>query len=263
MREPGRDGSGAAGRDLTGGGAAPAPTLRQAAIATIVGYVLGWGVPFASFHALPRLFDPVDAARTSQNILAHQGLFVAATFALLLNFVGDVVAAWGLYLLLRPASAAVSLLAAWLRVVFATMGLVAVLQLATAYRLLTKPTYLVALGRERLDAQVQVAVGAFDVQFAFSLVVFGLYLVLLGWLVARSGYVPRWLGVVLAVDGAGWIGMEAGRYVLPATNLGFLWITTFGELIFLAWLVGWGTRLKEPAAARAPAEPGPAPRDAS
>ncbi len=231
------------------------PTLRRAAIVTVVGYVMGSGVPFASFRALPTLFDPNDAAPTSQNILAHRGLFVAALFAFLLNFLGDVVAAWGLYWLLRPVSASVSMLAAWVRVVFAAMGLAAVLELATAYRLLTKPSFLTALGRDRLDAQVQVAVGGFGVQFAFALIVFGVYLVVLAWLVYRSGYVPRWLGVVLAADGAGWIAVEAGRYVLPATKLGFLSFTSLGEVVLLAWLVGWGTRLKEPEAIAAPASP--------
>ncbi len=237
---------------MDGRGILPGPRLRQAAIITVVGYVMGWGVPFASFNVLPKLFDADNAARTSQNIIANQGLFVAAIFAMLLAFIGDVVAAWGLYQLLRPASASVSMLSSWLRIVFATMGLVAVLNLANAYRLLTKPAYLTALGRDQLDAQVQVAVGAFNIQFAFSLIVFGVHLMVLGWLIHRSGYVPKWLGVLLAVNGAGWSIMESGPYVLPGINLGFLWITTFGELVLFVWLVGWGTRLSEQTTNRAP-----------
>jgi hypothetical protein len=221
------------------------PTLRQAAAIAVVGYALGLGVPFASFRALPRLFDPSSAAQTSQNILAHQGLFVAAMFAFLLAFVGDVVAACGLYWLLRPVSASVSMLAAALRVVFATMELVAVLDLAIAHRLLTGSAYLTALGRTQLDAQVQVAVGGFHVQNAFSLIVFGVHLVVLGWLVLRSRHVPRWLGAVLAINGAGWSILESGPYLFPGVNLDFVWITTAGELFLLVWLVGWGTRLRE------------------
>ncbi len=60
---------------------------------------------------------------------------------------------------------------------------------------------------------------------------------------------PKWLGAVLAVNGAGWAVMEAGPYLMPGANLGFLFVATFGELILLVWLVGWGTRLREPAAA--------------
>lgn len=119
-----------------------------------------------------------------------------------------------------------------------------------AYRLLTKPDYLTNLGRDQLNAQVQLAVGSFNSQFAFSLIFFGVYLMVLGWLVYRSGYIPKWLGIVLVINGAGWSIMEAGPYVLPGTNLGFLFIATFGELILLVWLIGWGARLSEPSSAR-------------
>ncbi len=227
------------------------PRLRHAAIITVIGYVMGWGVPFASFYVLPKLFAADNAVKTSQNIVANQGLFVAAIFAFLLNFIGDVVAAWGLYLLLRPVNASVSMFIAWLRVVFATIGLAAVLNLVTAYRLLTRPSDLTALGQSQLNAQVQVAIGSFNSQFAFSLIIFGVYLILLGWLVYRSGHIPRWLGVLLVINGAGWSIMEAGPYLLPGINLSFLFVATFGELILLVWLIGWGTRLSEPTTNRA------------
>jgi len=163
------------------------PTLRQAALITVAGYLLGSGVPFASFSVLPKIFVATSAAQTSRNILANQSLFVAAIFAMLLNFIGDVVAAWGLYVLLRPVNAPVSMLTAWLRVVYAAVGIVAVLNLATAYRLLTQPDYVMALGRDQLDSQVLLAVASFNVQLAFSLIVFGLYLVMLGVLVYKAG----------------------------------------------------------------------------
>jgi hypothetical protein len=239
-------------RPIDEGGILPDPTLRQAAIITVFGYLLGLGVGFASFSVLPRLFDTGSAAQTSQNILANQGLFVAAMFAFLLVFLGDVVAAWGLYYLLRRVSASISMLVSGVRVVFATMGLVAVFNLATAHRLLFNPTYLTSLGRNQLDAQVQVAIGAFHTEFSFSLIVFGVHLMMLGWLMFRSGYIPRWLGVVVAISGAGWSVLESGPYLLPGIDLNFLWITAAGELVLLVWLIGWGTRLREPATNRAP-----------
>jgi hypothetical protein len=221
------------------------PTLRQAAVATIVGYVMSWGVPFASFRILPKLFVADSAARTTQNLVANHGLFVAAIYAFLINFVGDVVAAWGLYVLLRPVNASISMFVAWLRVVFATLGLAALLNLVTAHRLVTRPAALTALGPDQLNTQVHIAIGAFSSQFAFSLILFGVYLLMLGWLMYRSGYVPRWLAVVIAIDGAGWLIMESGPYFWPGVDLGFLFVATFGELFLLVWLIGWGTRLPE------------------
>jgi hypothetical protein len=225
----------------------PGPRLRRAAVVTVIGYVLGWGVPFASFSILPGLFVANDAAKTSQNLVAHPGLVVAVIFAFLLNFIGDVVSAWGMYVLLKRVNTAISMFAAWLRIVFATLGLAATLNLVTAHHLVTRPNALTALGRNQLDAQVYVAIGAFNSQFAFSLIVFGVYLVMLSWLAYRSGYVPRWLAVLLAIDGAGWIVMQAGIYLLPDIDLGILFVATFGELFLLVWLIGWGARLKEPA----------------
>lgn len=226
-----------------------APTLRRAAFITIAGYLLGFGVPFASYSILPKLYVPTSAAQTSANIVANQGMFVAAIIAFLLNFIGDIVAAFGLYALLRPVSAFASMFAATLRVVYATVGLAATLSLATAYRVLTGPNFVTALGRDQVDAQVQVAIASFNLQFAFSLILFGAYLVVLGLIAYRSGYIPKWLGVILVIDGAGWIATEAGPYLLPQTDLGFLLITSFGELVFLVWLIGWGTRLREPRSA--------------
>jgi hypothetical protein len=226
------------------------PTLRQGVLVAILGYLLMFGTAFATFSALPRLLDPSSAAQTSQNILAHQGLFSAAIIAMLVNFVGDVLAAWGLYVLLRPAGAAWSMLVAWFRLVYTAAGLAAVLQLATAHRLLTQESNLAALARTALDAQVHVAVRAFQAQFDFSLILFGLYLTMLGWLIWRSGHVPKWLGAVIVLNGLGWVVSQAGRYLLPGVDLGFLFVTTFGELVLLVWLVGWGTRLKEQDAAR-------------
>lgn len=221
----------------------PTPRLKQAAIVTLVGYVMSWGVPYADFKALPTLFVADDAAKTTLNLAAHHGLFVAVIFAFLINFIGDIVAAWGLYLMLRPVNAAVSMFVAWLRVAFAALGLAAVLNLVTAHSLVTRKATLQALGRQQLDAQVYTAVGAFNSQFAFSLIVFGVYLVLLGWLFYRSGYLPRWIGIVLAISGAGWIVMQSGQYL--GIDLGFLFFTSFGELVLIVWLIGWGTRLRE------------------
>ena len=168
------------------------PNLRQAALITVIGYLLGFGVPFVSFYVLPKLFVVSSAAQTSQNILANQGLLVAAIFAMLLNFIGDILAAWGLYVLLRPVNSSMSMLAAWFRVVYATIGITALLNLVTAYGLLTRPDYQTVFSQGQLDAQVQLAVDSFNFQFAFGLTVFGVYLVILG---NAKTEAPRFVGI--------------------------------------------------------------------
>jgi hypothetical protein len=67
---------------------------------------------------------------------------------------------------------------------------------------------------------------------------FGLWLIPMGWLVVRSQWLPRWLGLVLMVGGVGYVlstfvsyvfadaGVVAGLLVVPAT-IGELWIVGY------------------------------------
>ena len=158
----------------------------------------------------------------------------------------DVLAAWGLYVFLRPVDEAFSKLVAWFRVAFATLGVAALLNLVTAYRLVTRPATLVAIGQHQIDLQVYAAISSFNVQFAFLLIFFGVYLVLLGWLAFRASYFPRWLAVLLVLAGVAWILRDSGPYLMPGANLEFLLIPTFAELFLLVWMIGWGTRVKLP-----------------
>ena len=80
-----------------------------------------------------------------------------------------------------------------------------------------------------------------------SLVIFGIHLVLLGCLIYRSGYIPRIIGILLVIDGLGWVIDSLQPYLYPNAHLGFLFITFFGELIFMLWLLIRGWKIPEPA----------------
>jgi Domain of unknown function (DUF4386) len=81
-------------------------------------------------------------------------------------------------------------------------------------------------------------------------VFFGVHIGLLGYLVYRSGYIPKILGLLLVIAGAG-VGNSVqalSPYLYPNADLGFIMITFFGELIFMLWLLVGGWRIKEPTA---------------
>jgi hypothetical protein len=60
---------------------ADGPTLRQASLVTVAGYVLAFGTPWATFSALPKLLSPTSAAQTVDNILACPSLLAWAIFS--------------------------------------------------------------------------------------------------------------------------------------------------------------------------------------
>ena len=217
-------------------------TLRQAALVAGFGLlIMVVAAPFAEFFVYAKLVVSGEIEKTVQNIQANGGLLVAGIFAFLITFILDVIVAWALYVLLAPVNRSLSLLTAWFRLVYTAIALVGLLKLVTVYRMLNAPDYLILFGSDQLHAQVKLLLGSFRYDWSMGLILFGIHLVLLAYLVYRSGYIPRILGILLAIAGVGWVIHELGPYLFPDADLGFLFITFFGELIFMAWLLirGW------------------------
>src|SRR5438874_1271474 len=80
---------------------------------------------------------------------------------------------------------------------------------------------------------------------------FGIHLVLLGYLVYRSRYIPRVLGVVLVLVGLIWIVIPPGPALFPNLKLGFLLPVSAIELLLPLWLLIRGWKIKEPVRSQA------------
>jgi hypothetical protein len=222
-------------------------TLRQAALIAGVAYLL-MPVTFAEFYINPKLLVPGDIERTAQNIVAHGRLFGVAILCYLITLVLDVVIAWALYILLVPVNRSLSLLTAWFRLIYTAIALFSLLNLTTVYRLLHTPEYLTAFGSEQLHAQVMLLLNSYRYDWSLSLIIFGVHLGLLGYLIYRSDYIPRIIGVLLVLDGLGWVITPLRPYLYPDAHLGFFFAVSFVELLLPLWLVIRGWKIQEPAA---------------
>ena len=122
------------------------------------------------------------------------------------------------------------------------------LKLVTVYRMLNAPDYLTLFGSDQLHAQLKLLLGAFRYEWGIGLILFGIHLLMLGYLVYRSAYIPRFLGILLVIAGLGWVAHELGPYLLPGADLGFLFFTFLGESVFMFWLLIRGWKIQEPIA---------------
>ncbi len=149
--------------------------------------------------------------------------------------------AWALYVLLKPVNPAVSLLAALFRLIYTAVALAGMLNLVTVYRMLTAPEYATAFGSGQLHAQVNLLLNTLQYDWSMSLVIFGLHLLLVGALIYKSGYMPKWLGAILVVDAFCVMILQLRPYLWPNAHVGFLFFGMFGELVLMLWLliVGW------------------------
>ena len=90
--------------------------------------------------------------------------------------------------------------------------------------------------------------------FMIAQVFFGAWLLPLGYLVLRSGFLPRLMGVVLIVESAAWLTYALQFFLLPSAS-GVSYVSSvigfIGEFSLMLWLLIMGAR--EPAPAPAPA----------
>ncbi len=112
--------------------------------------------------------------------------------------------------------------------------------------MLTTPEYLSTFGSGPLQAQVDLLLHSFRYDYSLALVIFGIHLLLVGYLIVRSHYIPWWLGILLIINGLGWMINGLQPYLYPDANLGFIFITFFGELVFMLWLLIRGWKIQEP-----------------
>lgn len=219
-------------------------SLKQAALVAAFTYVLN-PVTFAEVYVMPRLIS-ADPAETVMRLTAHPHLFSAAVLSYVVSAIDDVVMAWALYALLRPIHRALAMLGSLLQLVYAAVWLATISNLGLIYRFVAIPDYSRHIPAAGLPSQVAELLGAYHSGWGLSLILFGLHLVVTGWLIVRSSYLPRWLGWLLFVDGWAWVVDSVSIYLFPNANLQFLKAVFAAELIFMVWLLGWGWRIQEP-----------------
>ena len=189
-----------------------------------------------------KLIIPGNASATVNNILLGEMQFRIGITCLFIVAVLDVVVAWALYVVLEPAGKNLSLLAAWFRLVYAAILGVALFGYAHVLRLLSGAHNMKAVVTGQLHADVMLSLQVFDDGWAIGLVFFGVHLVILGYLVVRSGYAPRILGIVLAIAGAAYVTDSFGRFLFPSYTLNFATFVGWGEALFMLWLLYKGLK---------------------
>ncbi len=212
----------------------PSPSWSPRTSALIAGSALALMMVlaiFGYFVAIKPAIVPGDAGQTVSNIGDSRLLFAAGIASLVLVTLLDVVVAAALYRLFRPVSRRLSAVAAWTRVIFAVGFLVAIAQLVAALLLLDSP-----------DDALRAA-ESFSTIWTTVLGIFGIHLLLVGYLEFRSGFFPRVFGILLAVSGVGYLADSVAITLLPGFapvfgNFGFI-----GETASMLWLLIMGRRL--------------------
>ena len=188
------------------------------------------------------LVVPGDAATTAENVAANESVFRWGMAGEATIFLIEIVLAGVLYVLLRPVSRSLSLAAALARaaegVVMAAGNVVTSIMTLV---MVSGAGYLAAFSTEQRDALALAFQDANDMVILVWGLFFGLHLLLLGWLVYRSGFLPKLPGILLALAGVGYLAQSYGTLVAPdlsgELSTVVLVLAVPGELMFAVWLL--------------------------
>lgn len=229
---------------------APVPAvLAQARIAGVLYLIIFLASPLAFMIGKGGIIVPGDAAATANNIMASESLFRAGIAAETIVFIVETILAAILFVLLKPVSESLSLAAAFARLGEALIQAVNLLPSILAFLLVGGGSYLAVFGPEQIDALVLLSLNAFEYMILVWGFFFGLHLLLLGYLVYKSGYFPRLLGALLVLSSLGYLIESYGKFMAPQYAELFstivLALGVLGELPFTIYLLWKGINVEK------------------
>jgi hypothetical protein len=157
-----------------------------------------------------------DAAATAKNIIASASLFRWGFAAYLVEALCDVGLTLLLYVLLKPVRKDLALLAVFFRLVSTSVFAVAELFYFAALPILGGAQHLKAFSPDQLNALALLSLKISGYGGGLFMVFYGVASILLGYLIFRSGYLPKTLGALLALSGVGFVIRNFALVLAPA-----------------------------------------------
>ena len=202
---------------------------------------------FAEGFVADKLVVPGDAATTAHNIMASPVLWHLSVAGDLIVALCAVPLLWIEYLLLRPVSKQLVLLAVLFNLVSLAVEAISKLFLLVVMPTLGNGDYLKAFEPQQLQILANLALKLHDIAFNIALIFFGCTCLVNGYLIFRSGYLPKLIGILMQV--AGWSYLTACFAALFAPAFAGLIIPAIlvppliGESSFCLWLLVKGVNI--------------------
>jgi hypothetical protein len=202
---------------------------------------------FAEGIVANKLVVAGDAATTAANILASPGLWRLSVAGDLIVVLCAVPLLWIEYLLLRPVSKQLVLLAVLFNLVSLAVEAISKLFLLLVMPTLGSADYLKAFDPHQLQILANLALSSHDVAFNIALIFFGFTCIVNGYLIFRSGYLPKFVGILMQIAGLSYLTACFAALFAPAfadlITPAILLPPLIGELSICLWLLVKGVNI--------------------
>ena len=226
------------------------PTKRQARVAGLLYLFVVLAGPFVLLYVPGKLYVPGDASATAARILEHESLFRAQIVIGLISQLCFVAVILALYRMLRGVSGLLATLMAAAILIEVPLGILSLANQAATLAILRGGEFLAVFEKPQREA-VAMLLLYFDRQGVYvSELFWGLWLLPLGILIWRSGFLPRFLGGWLFANGLAYVALSATGLLVPHHAKAVMTYATpllFGEMALMLWLLVAGVRQRPPA----------------
>ena len=187
----------------------------------------------------------VDATVTVNHIMAHESQFRIGFVISLFSYVLFLLAAWYLYVLLKPVNKNMALLFLLLNLGGFAILVLSHLNLFSSVLLLSGADYLKVFQPDQLQAQAILFVNLYKTGSTIAQIPYGVWLFPLGYLVFKSGFLPKILGILLIADCFGLLIYVCQRFLLPGyvvISYPCLVVSFIAEISLSLWLLIKGVK---------------------
>ena len=190
-----------------------------------------------------------DATATAANLRSMESLWRLGVAGEVVLLMCATALALILYVLLRPVNRDLALLTVLFNLVCIAIEGVAAVSLAAALLPVTNAAYLQGFTPEQLSGMAMLSVRSHTMGFGIALIFFGVECVILGYLIARSGYIPKVVGILMQVAGVCYAINSFALLLSPPLSSrlfpAILLPSLIAELSLALWLLVKGVRTEQ------------------
>lgn len=222
------------------------PSIKFSGISYVLLFVAGF---YANFFVLEKLVVPSDPEITVSNFVEFRSLFRQGILGFVVMLLFDISLVGSLYFVTHHVNKKVTIFASLLRLSHALVFTVALMSLFSIYQN-THPSLI--MDEKQLQELVITALANFNATWNIGLLLFGMHLLVLGYLCLKSHRIANGIGGILLLaasgyllDGLAKLFLESYKNYKETFEIMVLICGVLGELTFTFWLLFqgfWGDR---------------------
>jgi hypothetical protein len=219
-------------------------TNKTARIAGFL-YLLLAPLGFFGLDYIPSLTVPGNAVATASHIMAQPLLFRLSILSALMTPIVTAAVALFLYKLFKSVNKNQAVLMVIFTLVAVPIAMLNELNHFAVLLLLNGTGNLNVFSVDQLYSQLMFFLDLSNYGANITAIFWGLWLLPLGYLIFKSNFIPKLIGILMFVAGFGYIVDSIGLFLLPGLHIDFSQYTFIGELVLLLWLLIKGVNTEQ------------------